>query len=131
MIKQTTIANIFRLFIFILLCTFGFIRSDCSKLLTNTPTDVTGTWELVKMLGIQQDVCLQEIMQLQNGTATLQCPGETPITRPYTYENNILTYTTTGVSYDVSFDNENGVPKMELRARNSIQRILTYDKISK
>jgi hypothetical protein len=32
----------------------------------------------------------------------LQCPNSTPITRNYTVSNNILTYTETGVQYDIT-----------------------------
>ena len=131
MIKQITKNKTFHILLFIIICAFAFIRSDCSNTITNTPTDITGTWELVKMLGNLQDVCLQEIAQFENGTATLQCPGVTPITRQYTFENNVLTFTSTGVSYDVSFFTENNVGKMELNARGGVQRTLTYDKISK
>ena len=116
-----------RLIVLIILSSFAFIRSDCSKSVTNAPTDITVTWTLWKMQGDLQDVFLQEIAQFQGGTATLQCPGVTPITRPYTFTNNVLTYTSTGMSYNVTFFTENNVAKMLLQATNNVQRQLTYD----
>ena len=112
-ITKITIPKLLLLFIFF---TFAFIRSDCSKILSGTPTDVTGTWELVKMEGNLQDVCLQDRAQFENGNATLQCPGQTPISRTYTYQNGVLTYST-GISYNVSFFMENNIQKMQLQAK--------------
>jgi len=130
MITRVTGITFPRLIVLIILFAFAFIRSDCSKSVTNAPTDITGTWTLVKMQGDLQDVCLQEIAQFQGGTATLQCPGETPISRPYTFSNNVLTYTSTGLSYNVTFFTENNVAKMLLQATNNIQRELTYDQLT-
>ena len=131
MITRVAVITFPRLVILIVLFSFAFIKSDCSKTITNAPTDITGQWELVKMQGDLQDVCLQEIAQFQGGTATLQCPGETPITRPYTFANGVLTYTSTGLSYNVTFLTENNVAKMLLQATNTgIHRELTYDQIT-
>ncbi len=109
---------------------FAFTGAQCEKLLTATSGDVSGSWKLVKMQGNLQDVCLGEIAEFSSGTATLTCPGVTPITRSYSYSNNVLTYSVSGVTYNVSFTTVNGVDKMVLSA-TSIERILTYDKISK
>ncbi|MGB9696219.1 MAG: hypothetical protein ACP5P3_03560 [Ignavibacteria bacterium] len=104
---------------------FFFIGSNCDNLLQSTSGSVEGTWELVKMEGNLQDVCLGEIATLSGGSATLQCPGKTPVVRQYTYQNNVLTYTSTGVSYDVSFFTDNSGLKMQLHGRG-IERVLTY-----
>lgn len=108
----------------------AFTGAECEKLLTNASGDVSGSWKLVKMEGSLQDVCLGESAEFNSGTATLRCPGGTAITRSYTYSNNVLTYTASGLTYNVSFAAVNGIDKMILRA-SGIQRVLTYDKISK
>ena len=119
---------------FILLLTllwFPFSGSDCAKS-TSTPTSVVGNWELVKMLGDAQDVCLGEIADFQStGNATLTCPNSSPVQRTYTYSSDILTYSETSLSYSVAFANQNGVQKMVLTGRNGVNRVLTYDLLSK
>jgi hypothetical protein len=119
----------FKYLLFMVILSFAFTGTDCAKLLTASG-DVTGTWELVKMEGNLQDVCLGENAEFNGGTATLTCPGVSPITRSYTFTNNVLTYTNSGVTYDVSFTTTNGVEKMIMRA-TGIERVLTYDKLSK
>jgi hypothetical protein len=114
-----------------LLC-FPLLGTDCSKLLDSTPTSVTGSWTLVKMLGNAQDVCLGESAVFDgNGNATLTCPNSSPVQKTYTYSGDVLTYTTNSLSYDVAFSTVNGVQKMTLTGRNSIERVLTYDQNSK
>jgi hypothetical protein len=115
--------------LFLTLLSFSFVASDCEELITGTGS-VEGSWELVKMEGNLQDVCLGEIAEFSGGNATLRCPGKTPITRNYSYENEKLTYTSTGVAYFVSFATANGIEKMILRA-DGIERVLTYDRYSK
>jgi hypothetical protein len=111
----------------LILVSFSILGAQCEKLLEGTAGDVGGSWLLVKMEGNLQDICLGESANFQNGTATLQCPNSTAITRSYTYENNVLTYTNSGVSYDVSFGSVNGIEKMIFRARG-IERVLTYNR---
>jgi len=117
-----------------LLC-FPILGTECSKLLDNTgetPTTVNGNWELVKMLGNAQDICLGETAYFDgNGNATLKCPNSASVQKSYTYTNDVLTYTSNNLSYTVQFSSVNGVPKMTLTGRNGVDRILTYDKISK
>ncbi len=100
--------------------------TECEKLLTQTGS-IEGSWVLVKMEGNLQDVCLGETASFSNGIATLKCPGQSAVSKNYTYSNNVLTYTSSGVSYDVNFSSVNGVPKMVLRASGSVDRTLTYD----
>jgi hypothetical protein len=115
----------------VLLC-FPLMGTECNKLLDSTPTTVTGSWTLVKMLGNAQDVCLGERADFDgSGNATLTCPNSTPIHRAYTYSNDVLTYTANNLSYSVTFTNENSVSKMTLTGMNGVQRTLTYDLISK
>ncbi len=77
----------FKYLLFLTLMSFSFIASDCEELLTNS---VEGSWELVKMEGNLQDVCLGETVEFNGGIATLRCPGQASITRNYTYENDKL-----------------------------------------
>ena len=114
------------------LVSFPLLGSNCENLLQQAASgDITGSWQLVKMEGNLQDVCLGETATFQSGNATLQCPNAAQRTRQYTFTNNILTYTETNVSYDVSFVTQGNISKMRLSARNSVERILTYNKTSK
>jgi hypothetical protein len=120
---------------FILLTTllwFPFSGTECDKSTATGTTSVIGSWELVKMLGEAQDVCLGETAVFQqSGSATLTCPNSSPVQRTYTFSNDILTYTETNLSYSVVFKIENGVQKLILTGRNGVNRVLTYDQISK
>ena len=117
-----------KLSIFLILGSFMLTGADCAKLLEADGV-LSGTWELVKMEGDLQDVCLGEVAQFQSGTATLQCPGQSSVTRSYTFTNNVLTYTSSGVSYDVTDDTSGSTEKLIMRARG-LQRVLTYNKTS-
>jgi hypothetical protein len=109
-----------------LIC-FPFLGTDCNK----SESSIVGTWELVKMKGNAQDICIGEVVDFQTtGNATLTCPGTSSVQKTYTYSGNILTYTTNSLSYSVSFSTQNGVQKLVLSGRNGVDRELTYDKIS-
>ena len=119
--------KVLKLILFVVLLWFPFIGSDCNK----SESSIIGTWELVKMKGNAQDVCIGETADFQTtGNATLTCPGESPVQKTYTYSGNILTYTTNSLSYSVSFTTQNGIQKVVLTGRNGVDRELTYDKIS-
>ena len=90
--------------------------------------DINGRWELVKMEGNLQDVCLGEIAVFNSGTAALTCPGASTITRTYTYANKVLAYTASGISYGISFTAQNGIFKLIMRG-TGIERTLTYNKL--
>jgi hypothetical protein len=126
----TNLTKGFKYLLLVLVLGFAFTGTECDKLLTAGGGDVAGTWKLVKMEGNLQDVCLGENAEFNSGTATLTCPGVSPVTKSYTFTNNVLTYTASGMKYDVSFTIINNVDKMILRA-TGIERVLTYDKISK
>jgi hypothetical protein len=113
--------------IFTMILGITLTGTECEKLLTNNG-DIAGSWTLVKMEGNLQDVCLGESATFTNGTATLQCPGKTAISKSYTYTNSVLTYTASGVSYNVTFKTVNSVDKMVLTASGTVDRTLTYDK---
>jgi len=117
----------FKYLLVVVALSFAFTGAECEKLLNAGAGDVTGSWKLVKMEGNLQDVCLGETANFNSGTATLTCPGTTAVTKSYSFTNNVLTYTASGLKYDVSFAVTNGVDKMILRA-TGIERVLTYDK---
>ncbi|MBI5403177.1 MAG: hypothetical protein HY959_07230 [Ignavibacteriae bacterium] len=124
--------KVLKLFVISAILCFPLLGTECSKLLDSTPTTVTGSWDLVKMLGNAQDVCLGERAVFDgNGIATLTCPNSSPVTRAYTYTDDVLTYTSNNLSYTVTFSNVNSVQKMTLTGRNGVDRELTYDLISK
>jgi len=126
--KIFSVLNVIIIFVLVYFATLG---NDCQNLVNSQNGTITGDWQLVKMEGNLQDVCLGETAQFQsNNQAILTCPGKTALTRNYTYSSNILTYTETNVSYDVSFGTINGVYKMILSGR-SIERVLTYDQLTK
>ncbi len=113
------------------IASFPFFGSDCSNNLNNiiggtTTGDIHGSWRLTNITGYLQDICANETVQYDsNGTATLTCPNSNPITRTYTLSNNILTYTETNVSYDVTTLTDS---VLVLTGRN-IGRTLTYIRI--
>ena len=113
--------------IFMILLGLTLTGTECEKLLTGTGS-VEGNWTLVKMEGTLQDVCLGETANFSGGIATLQCPGQNSVTKNYTFSNNVLTYTSSGISYDVTFTTANFVEKMVLTAQGSVDRKLTYDR---
>ena len=79
--------------------------SDCENGIIGSGVtgDIVGTWQLTSVTGYLQDVCTGEIVTYDsNGTATLQCPNSNAITRNYTVSNSVLTYTETGVQYDIT-----------------------------
>ncbi|MCX6165365.1 MAG: hypothetical protein NTU73_11010 [Ignavibacteriae bacterium] len=119
--------KVLKLILLIAMLWFPFIGTDCNK----SESSIIGTWELVKMNGNAQDVCLGETAVFQTtGNATLTCPGEAAIQKTYTYSGNILTFTTNSLSYSVSFTTQNGIQKVIFTGRNGVDRVLTYDKIS-
>lgn len=79
--------------------------SDCDNAIIGNGIsgDIVGTWQLTGITGYLQDVCEGEVVTYDStGIATLQCPNSNPITRIYTISNNVLTYTETGVQYDIT-----------------------------
>jgi len=88
-----------------ILASLPLTGSDCDNGLIGSGTtgNILGTWQLTSMTGYLQDICAGEIVTFDsNGTATLQCPNSNPITRNYTVSNSILSYTETGVQYNIT-----------------------------
>jgi len=112
------------------LISLPFFATDCANSILGGGTggDVKGTWQLNQVQGNLQDVCLGETASFPSstgGTATLTCPSHNPLSRIYTVSNNVLTYTETGVAYDVSSDGQT----LTLSGANNLGRKLIYSKI--
>ena len=118
--------------VYLLIALFGIINSGCN--LVNDPgstsaADLIGVWELYKQTGALQDVCPNEILKLSaDGTAKLQCPNQTEISRNYTAVNGVLTYTQTGVSFDFYVVTKTSSTTLELYGKN-VSRNLFYNKV--
>ena len=125
---------IFRVTYSLLLLAFvslSFMASNCNDILNAlTSDDVVGTWTLTNQGGAQYDICNGETVTFTSSTATLTCPGSSPITRNYTASGGVLTYTDTGMSYGYSVSSSTGSTVLTLTGRNSVNRILEYTKQS-
>lgn len=121
--------RLYKFIIFIaLLSSLPFTGSDCENGIIGSGTtgDIIGTWQLTTMTGYLQDICEGEIVTYDStGIATLQCPNSNPITRNYTISNNILSYTETGVQYDIT---NLSSTTLTLEGRN-VGRTLSYTRL--
>ena len=97
----------------LMLLSLPFLGTDCEEILNQigTPTGtLQGDWTLVYNGGSTLDVCPGETANFPsntNGTATLQCPNQTAITRDYSVNGATLTYTSSGIQYEISFTQNN------------------------
>lgn len=118
----------YSLILYMSLASFAFIGANCDELLNalGSAGEVYGTWQLQRQEGSGQDVCEGEVVEFrENGTATLQCPGDNPIQRNYTRSGDVITFTSTGVEYNVETPSDT-----ELRLVGvNVTRILEYTKI--
>lgn len=115
-------------FLLAALSSLPFLGSDCSSnnIIGGTSGSLIGSWQLSSISGYLQDICERETVSFNsNGIATLTCPNSNPITRNYTYSNNILTYTETSVAYNVTTLT---TTTLVLEGRN-VGRTLTYTKL--
>ena len=120
-----------RTVIVLVLISLPFIASDCTNSILGggNTGDVKGQWQLNDVQGNLQDVCLGEIANFPSttgGTATLTCPNSGALSRLYTVSNNVLTYTETGVAYNINSDGST----LTLTGTNSLGRILIYARIA-
>lgn len=114
------------------LLSLSFMASNCNDILNALGSDdVTGTWVMSNQGGAQFDICNGETVTFSSTTATLTCPGETPITRSYTTSGGVLTYTQTGMSYDYSVSTSSGQTILAMRSRNlTLSRTIEYKRQS-
>ncbi len=111
----------------LMLFSLPFLGSDCEEILNPQPVSGTlqGDWTLVYNAGSTLDVCPGETANFPsntNGTATLQCPNQSAITRDYSVNGSTLTYTASGIQYEISFTQNN---ELVLSGVNT-NRILYY-----
>ncbi len=102
MVSRFTILKSVLLLSIIILPLLG---SDCNNTTTQNSGNITGNWQLNYIQGNLQDVCFGEVVNFPSntgGTATLTCPEQSSISEDYTFSNDVLTYTTSGASYNVN-----------------------------
>lgn len=128
--KFNNYRRIIQSFIITILIMLSVTGSDCEKVLVDdntVPQELIGDWQLTDQTGAQQDICPQEVVTFQlTGIAKLTCPGSDEISRDFTLENNILSYTQTSIAYDAEFSEDN--LNLSLYGRN-VSRNLFYQKI--
>ncbi len=101
-IQRHTILKTILLVSFVILPLLG---SDCNTTNPANTGNISGNWQLNFVQGNLQDVCLGEKVNFPSntgGTATLTCPGQSSVSRAYTFSSDQLTYTDTGVKYTVN-----------------------------
>lgn len=127
--KSKYFFRIFNSLFCLALISLSFTGSSCNDILNALGgDDVTGTWVMSDQGGAQYDICNGETVTFSSTTATLTCPGSSPITRTYTTSGGVLTYTETGMSYDYSVSSSSGATKLTMRGRNNINRTIEYTK---
>ena len=128
--KFNNYRRIIQSIIIMILIMLSVTGSDCEKVLVDdntVPQELIGDWQLTDQTGAQQDICPQEVVTFQStGIAKLTCPGSDEISRDFTLENNILSYTQTSIAYDAEFSEDN--LNLSLYGRN-VSRNLFYQKI--
>lgn len=128
--KSKYFFRIFNTLFCLALISLSFTGSSCNDILNALASDdVTGSWAMSNQGGSQYDICNGETVVFTSTTATLTCPGLSPITRSYTTSGGVLTYTQTGVSYDYSVSSSTGPTILTMRSRNlTLSRTLEYTK---
>lgn len=126
-IRSVHKSSIIKYLLLFSIVSFPFMGSDCgNSVIGGNPGDLAGKWQLVYMTGYLEDVCIGEVVDyFTNGTVTLQCPGAEQITRNYSVNNNVLTYSPSGLQYDITTLTTNS---LTLTGKN-ISRTLTYNKL--
>jgi len=126
--KNTTI----RVITVLMLLSLPFLGSDCEDIINqinNPPTgDIAGTWVLIYNAGTTNDICPGETVDFPStsgGTATLTCPQQSSISRNYTVSGTTLTYTESGIQYEIGFTQNN---ELVLAGINN-NRILYYSSV--
>lgn len=117
------------IFVLIPLLYLATTGAECEKLLTGEGSinqELLGTWQMTRMEGSLQDICYNERVQFQsNNVALLRCPSGDEVSRNYSATQSVLTYTTSGVEYDIL---NLSSTQVTLRGRN-VNRTLYYTKI--
>ena len=125
--KMNKIVTI-RIITAVMLICLPFLGSDCEDIINQldpTPGTLQGDWTLIYNGGTTLDVCPGENViypSSTGGTATLTCPEQSSVDRAYTVSGSTLTYTSSGMEYEVSFTQNN---ELVLAGINN-NRILYY-----
>lgn len=125
--KMSKVVTI-RIITALMLVSLTLVGSDCEDIINqiSQPTgDITGNWTLIYNAGTLLDICPGETVNFPNasgGDATLTCPNQTGINRTYSVSGSTLTYTASGVEYNVGFTQNN---ELVLTGINN-NRILYY-----
>lgn len=112
----------------LMLVSLTLVGSDCEDVInqiTQPTGDITGNWTLIYNAGTLLDICPGETVNFPNasgGDATLTCPNQTGINRTYSVSGSTLTYTASGIEYNVGFTQNN---ELVLTGINN-NRILYY-----
>ena len=123
-LKKRPLLIVLYMFVFSL----AFVGGDCEDILNALiQGDVVGTWQLQRQEGSGQDVCEGEVVEFrEDGTALLTCPGGSTISRSYSASNNVLTYTASGVEYQIQTANNTDLVLVGI----NVTRTLEYTKVS-
>ncbi|MCI0449966.1 MAG: hypothetical protein L0Y79_09325 [Chlorobi bacterium] len=129
--KKPLKLSIIRSAILLMLLSLPFLGSDCEDVINqiNTTQSIVGNWKLIFNEGSLHDICPGETVNFPStsgGVATLQCPNQSPISRNYSVSGTTLTYTASGVQYEISFTQAN---ELVLSGLN-VNRILYYQQLS-
>jgi hypothetical protein len=105
-IKKNYGLKSFQILTVILLISIAVAGSDCEKTLLNTnpnvPQEMLGNWIMIEQTGALQDICEGETINfLSNGVAELKCPNQSILSRNFSVENDVLTYTQTNIAYNI------------------------------
>lgn len=125
--KMSKVVTI-RIITALMLVSLTLVGSDCEDVInqiTQPTGDLTGNWTLIYNAGTLLDICPGETVNFPNasgGDATLTCPNQNGITRTYSVSGSTLTYTSSGIEYNVSFTQNN---ELVLTGINN-NRILYY-----
>ncbi|MCC6866123.1 MAG: hypothetical protein IT280_08185 [Ignavibacteria bacterium] len=105
--KKSNLLTSIRIFTVLILVLLPLFGSDCQNVINQldpSTVAIQGNWTLIYNAGTLRDICPGESVSFpsnSDGTATLTCPEQTPITRSYTVSGTTLKYTASGVEYTV------------------------------
>ena len=125
--KMNKIVTI-RIITIVMLTCLPFLGSDCEDIINQIAPitgELRGNWTLIYNQGGTLDVCPGEMVDYPSntgGTATLTCPEQSPIERDYSVSGTTLTFTASGMQYEVGFTQNN---ELVLAGLNN-NRILYY-----
>jgi hypothetical protein len=121
----------FRLVIFsvLILSSLPFLGADCGKLVNgeeNSVANLLYSWVLYRQTGSLIDVCLNERLTFNTDrTATSVCPGADTVRSNFSVLNGVLTFESTGYTYQYAVDSLSTGRQLTLTGQN-VSRNLYY-----